>query len=47
MESFTVTDQIFAELAIEAKESCTVEKMPFETESLIKIRKDLINTANK
>jgi hypothetical protein len=43
MESFTVTDQIFVALATEAKETCSVEKMPFETESLIKNRKDLIN----
>ncbi len=46
MESFTVTDEIFARLASDAKDACSTDKMPFEIETLTKIRHSLIKKAN-
>ena len=42
MESFTVTDQIFSKSIKYSSEACCEQNMPFDHDTLIKIRNNMV-----
>jgi hypothetical protein len=46
MESFTVTDQIFSQSIQDLAAACCEQNMPFEHETLVKIRNKMVKQAN-